>query len=369
MHELEYLKDFRQGDIIRGMAEEIRRVIGERPVTFMEVCGGHTASILRFGLPGLLPENVHLLSGPGCPVCVTPSSVIEQAVLCARRGKTVVASYGDLVRVPGVHHSLESARGEGAQVEVIFGAMDAVEMAEAHPQRDVVLVGIGFETTAPTTAAALLRARELRLRNFFLLSAHKTMPEAMKWLVTAGEVAIDGFICPGHVSTVTGSQMYQVLAKDLGKPCVIAGFEPADLMETILFLCRQVVEGRSEVEIAYRRAVRPEGNRKAQVVMNQVYQPCESEWRGLGAIPRSGLRLRHEFAEHDPIRRWGIELPADLALGEPKGCICGEILRGVAIPTKCGLFGEACTPEHPVGACMVSDEGTCHAWYVYGRGQ
>jgi hydrogenase expression/formation protein HypD len=367
MHEPEYLKDFRQRDIIRGMAAEIRKVIGDRPVTFMEVCGGHTAAILRFGLPDLLPENVRLLSGPGCPVCVTPGSTIEQAVLCARRENTVVASYGDLIRVPGVNHSLESVRSEGANVEIIYGANDAVDMAASDPGRDVVVVGIGFETTAPTTAAALVRARELGLRNFLLLSAHKTMPAAMEWLVTAGEVAIDGLICPGHVSTITGSQMYEILARDLGKPCVISGFEPADLMETILFLCRQVAEGRSEVEIAYRRAVRPEGNRKAQAVMRRVYEPCASEWRGLGVIPGSGLCLRHEFAVHDPIERWGIELPSDMISREPKGCICGAILRGVSVPTDCALFGKACTPESPAGACMVSEEGTCHSWYLYGR--
>jgi len=364
---MEYLKDFRKRDVIEGLASEIARVIGDRPVTFMEVCGGHTASILRFGLPDLLPENVRLLSGPGCPVCVTPGRTIEEAVLCARRANTVVATYGDLLRVPGVKRSLESARSEGADVAVVYGAMDAVEIARKEPGRDVVLVGIGFETTAPTTASALLRARELGLRNFFLLSAHKTMPEAMEWLVTAGEVRIDGFICPGHVSAITGTRLYEPLARDLGKPCVVSGFEPADLMETVLFLCRQVVEDRADVEIAYRRAVKPEGNPKAREIMNTVFAPCESEWRGLGTIPGSGLRLRDQFVEHDPARAWGIEIPADLAEGEPKGCICGEVLRAVSVPTDCKLFGKSCTPDHPVGACMVSDEGTCHSWHRYGR--
>jgi hydrogenase expression/formation protein HypD len=364
---MHYLKDFRNRTVIQGLSNEIRTVIGDRPVTFMEVCGGHTASILRFGLPDLLPDNVRLLSGPGCPVCVTPGRTIEEAVECARRDNTLVATYGDLLRVPGVQRSLESARSEGAGVAIVYGAMDAVEIARKEPGQDVVLVGIGFETTAPTTASALLRARELGLRNFYLLSAHKTMPEAMGWLVTAGEVRIDGFICPGHVSSITGTAMYEPLAHDLGKPCVVSGFEPADLMETVLLLCRQVVEDRSDVEIAYRRAVKPDGNRKAREIMNEVYELCESEWRGLGTIPDSGLGLREEFVEYDPVRSWGIELLPDLLAGEPKGCICGEILRGVSVPADCQLFGKACTPESPVGACMVSDEGTCHSWHLYGR--
>jgi len=364
---MEYLKDFRRANVVRGIAGEVRRTLGSRAVTFMEVCGGHTAAILRFGLPELLPENVRLLSGPGCPVCVTPASTIEQAVRCARRDRTVVASFGDLIRVPGVNRSLENARSDGAAVEVIYGAMDAVELARRNPEHDVVLVGIGFETTAPTTAAAVLRARSLGLRNFHLLSAHKTMPRAMAWLVTAGEVAIDGFICPGHVSAVAGSRMYEVLARELGKPCVVSGFEPADLMESILLLCRQVALGRSEVEIAYRRVVHPEGNRKAQSVMHEVFEPCPSEWRGLGVIDGSGLRLRDEFAAHDPIREWQLELPPDFAAAEPKGCICGRVLRGIAVPSECALFGDACTPEQPVGACMVSEEGTCHSWYLYRR--
>ena len=364
---IDYFADFRRRDVVQAQAKEIRRLLGERPVSLMEVCGGHTAAILRFGLTDLLPDNLNLISGPGCPVCVTPRATIDEALACARRADTIVATFGDLVRVPGSEGTLEQARSEGARIEVIFGADQALEMARKHSDAKVVLVGIGFETTAPTSAAVVLEAEAEGVFNFFLLSAHKTMPLAMKWLVEAGEVHIDGFICPGHVSTIIGSKPYEFLARDHGIACAIAGFEPSDMLEAILLLVRQVVEGRPAVEIPYRRSVRPEGNRRALDILDRVFDPAPSTWRGLGTVADTGLALKETYRRFDPIP--ALEIPATAPeateRADEKGCRCGEVLRGVARPTDCPLFAGRCTPEEPVGACMVGAEGTCRNYYTY----
>lgn len=364
---IDYFADFRRREVVQAQAKEIGRLLGERPVSLMEVCGGHTAAILRFGLTDLLPGHLNLISGPGCPVCVTPRSTIDTALACARRADTIVATFGDLVRVPGTAGTLEQARSEGARVEVIFGADQALDLARQHPEAKVVLVGIGFETTAPTSAAVVLEAEAERVNNFFFLSAHKTMPLAMQWLLEAGEVRIDGFICPGHVSTIIGSRPYEFLAQEHGIACAIAGFEPSDILEAILLLVRQVVEGRPAVEIPYRRSVHPEGNRRALAILERVFEPAPSTWRGLGTVAGTGLALRDAYRRFDPIP--ALALPpegseAD-ALEDEQGCRCGEVLRGVVRPTDCPLFAKQCTPEEPVGACMVGAEGTCRNYFTY----
>lgn len=364
---INYFSEFRRRDVVLAQTEEISRTLGKREISLMEVCGGHTAAVFRFGLTELLPANLNLISGPGCPVCVTPAETIDAAIACARRPEVILTTFGDLMRVPGSSGSLEQARSEGARVEVIYGADQALEIARNHPNHKIVLVGIGFETTAPTSAAVLLQAEAEGIANVYLLSAHKTMPRAMEWLVQSGEVRIDGFICPGHVSSIIGSRPYEFLAQDYGIACAIAGFEPSDLLEAILMLVRQIVEGTPRVEISYRRSVRPEGNIRAREILYRVLEPSTSTWRGLGTLENTGLQLKQDYMRYDAMKSLGIQLPpADPAgMETQKGCRCGEVLRGVARPTDCALFGNECTPESPIGACMVGAEGSCRNYFTY----
>ncbi len=338
-------------------AELARR--GASTLTFMEVCGTHTMAIARFGLRDLLPAAVRLVSGPGCPVCVTAMADLDRVVALARLPEVTLATFGDLVRVPASRSSLAAERAAGADVRVVYSARDAVEIAAAEPGRQVVFAGIGFETTAPTVAAALLEAQAKGVANFSVLSLHKTMPLPLKALLELGETDISGFILPGHVSVVTGSGCYRFLARDYGVGGVIAGFEAHDVLQALLALVRQT---EPAIEIEYGRAVRAEGNVVARRVMDQVFEPCDADWRGLGVIPGSGLRLRAEYAAFDAERRFTVNAGEPL---EPRGCRCGEVLRGVLDPAACALFGARCTPEDPVGACMVSSEGACAARYRY----
>lgn len=343
--------------------EECAHAVG-RPVRLMEVCGTHTMVAFRSGLRALLPESVSLISGPGCPVCVTPDGYIDGAVALSRRPEVTITTFGDLVRVPGTASSLERERAEGAAVEVVYSPTDALDLAREDPERSVVFLAVGFETTVPGIALAVRAAQEEELDNFTILSALKTMPEPMRALAGGGELAIDGFLCPGHVSVVTGASAFAFLAKEYGIPCVITGFEDIDLLEGVSMLLRQVAEGRSEVEIEYSRAVTNEGNRIAQQVMAEVFEPCDGEWRGLGVIPGSGLRLRERYRGHDAALRFDV----DVVSGPPPvGCRCGDVLRGVLAPPDCSLFDRACTPVTPQGPCMVSSEGACAAYWRYGR--
>lgn len=348
--------------LVAGLADDARAALARRGasgLTFMEVCGTHTMAIARFGLRDVLPVEVRLISGPGCPVCVTAMGDLDKVIALARLPDVALATFGDLVRVPASRSSLAAERAAGADVRVVYSVRDAVEAAAAEPERQVVFAGIGFETTAPTIAAAVLEAQARGLDNFSVLSMHKTMPLPLKALVELGETDISGFILPGHVSVVTGSGCYEFLARDHGVGGVVAGFEAHDVLQALQLLVRQ---GAPAIEIEYRRAVRPEGNVVAQRLMAQVFEPCDADWRGLGVIPGSGLRLREEYAAFDAGRRFAIDAGEPL---EPKGCRCGEVLRGVLDPAGCALFGARCTPEDPVGACMVSSEGACAARYRY----
>jgi len=327
--------------------------------TFMEVCGTHTMAISRYGLRDLLPAGMRLVSGPGCPVCVTAVGDIDRVVALARLPEVTIVTFGDLVRVPSSHSSLAAERAAGADVRVVYAPTDALELAAAEPARQFVLAGIGFETTAPTVAGALLMARERGLRNFSVLSLHKTMPGALRALLDAGESRIDGFILPGHVSVVTGSDAYRFLVSDYGVGGVVAGFGPDDVLQALLLLARQV---RPAIDNGYRRAVAPAGNRVAQELLARVFEPCDAVWRGLGPIPGSGLRLADEYRELAAEERFSVDPGEPL---EPRGCRCGEVLRGLIDPPQCGLFGRRCTPETPVGACMVSSEGSCAAHFRY----
>ncbi|MFH1058566.1 MAG: hydrogenase formation protein HypD [Pseudomonadota bacterium] len=359
------MDEFRDPALAQSLAAAIAKK-STRPVRFMELCGTHTMAIARHGLTQMLPPTVELVSGPGCPVCVTATEEIDRAVKLARTPGVVVATFGDLVRVPGSHSSLARERAAGAAVRVVYSPLDAIELAIAEPQSQVVFLGIGFETTAPTVAAAMRMAHMKGLANFSVLSAHKLLPPALAALLNGPALGLNGFLCPGHVTTVIGTDPYQGVARDHGLACVVAGFEPADVLASILMLVSQVEEGRSAVEIQYGRAVSPAGNPQARALMGEVFAPADAPWRGLGMIPLSGLEPRADYAQFDARRRFDLEVPP--AQDHP-GCKCGDVLRGLVRPPECKLFATVCTPTEPIGPCMVSMEGTCAAWYKYRREQ
>ena len=357
-----YVQEFHNAAAARGLVAAIERTVS-RSLNLMEVCGTHTVAIFRHGIRQLLPPPLSMLSGPGCPVCVTTNADIDKAIALAEQTGVTLATFGDMMKVPGSYQSLQQVKADGSDVRVVYSPRDAVCMARDNPRRPVVFLAVGFETTAPTIAAALLEAEALGLKNFYLISVHKLIPPAMRALLTAGEVRIDGFICPGHVSVVIGSQPYQFIPQQYGVPCVITGFEPLDVLQGIEMLLRQIADGRAEVEIQYRRGVRPEGNPLARELVSRVFETSDADWRGLGCIPGSGLKLRPEYKRFDAEEAFAISPPP---AKEHKGCLCGDILRGVKTPPECPLFAKACTPERPVGPCMVSSEGTCAGWYQYG---
>jgi hydrogenase expression/formation protein HypD len=336
-----------------------------RPMQLMEVCGTHTMAIGRHGLRSLFPPKLRLLSGPGCPVCVTPGSDVDQAIDLARRPGTLVTTFGDMLRVPGARkETLDAARAAGARVRVVYSALDAVELARAEPATEVVFIGVGFETTSPTIAAAMKTAFTSGVANFSVLPSFKVVPPAMAALCTAPDVRIEGFLCPGHVSAIIGTKPYVSLARDARVPCVIAGFEALDILEGVAGLVEQLRDGRHEVVNGYARVVRDEGNPTALALLDEIFEPDTAAWRGIGVIPGTGLRVRDKYAALDARRRFGLPpaSPDDL----PAGCSCGSVMRGVIVPTECPLFGRGCTPSSPVGPCMVSSEGACAAYHKYG---
>jgi hydrogenase expression/formation protein HypD len=360
---LKFIDEYRDGEKAHRIVEEIRR-LADSPIKLMEVCGTHTVSIARFGLRQILPETIELLSGPGCPVCVTSNGDLDQAISLCRIPGAAVVTFGDMVRVPGSDSSLDRERALGRDVRIVYSPLDGLMMAEKTPDLPVIFLAVGFETTAPTVAATVLEAKNRRMKNFFVFSAHKTVPGALKALLDLGEVHLDGFILPGHVSAIIGSYPYEFLAKDYGLACVVSGFEPLDILQSLLMLVRQVREGRPRVEIQYRRGVNPDGNPRAKEIMAQVFRPQDAEWRGLGRIPGTGLALRNEFSELDASRTFQVEVPSPR---KNSGCRCGEVLRGVCRPRECVLFAQVCSPRNPIGPCMVSSEGTCAAVFKYER--
>jgi hydrogenase expression/formation protein HypD len=339
----------------------------------MEVCGTHTVSAARSGLRSLLPERIRLVSGPGCPVCVSPVHYVDHALALAREPGVTVTTFGDLMRVPGsvrgdpssAAPSLESARAEGADVRVVYSPRDAISLARLEPARQIAFLGVGFETTAPGLAAAIQRAADRDVTNFSMLLAAKLIPPAMKALVQDGALGVDGFLCPGHVSVIIGGRAYEPLARDFRVPCAIAGFEPVEILRGLAALVQQIEAGEARVDNCYPGAVTAEGNPRARRVMERAFEPVDSRWRGLGQIASSGLGIRGEFAEWDAARRFAVELPPPV---EQIGCRCGDVLRGLIEPSECGLFGSACTPERPRGACMVSSEGACAARFHFSDG-
>ncbi len=335
-----------------------------RDAQFMEVCGTHTMVAFRTGLRKLLPASVRLISGPGCPVCVTDTTYIDAAIQLARRADVLVATFGDILRVPGSESSLERERAGGGNVRVVYSATDALALAREFPTKQIVFLGVGFETTAPTVAWSIWRASHEGLKNYSVLCAHKTMPQAMASLLADQQVKIDGFLCPGHVSVITGAAMYRPLVQQYRIPCVISGFEAWDMLKSLTMLLQQLLEQRAEVEVEYSRSVSEQGNAAALKLMHEVFVPQDANWRGIGLIPGSGLGIRPEYARFDAAKalniKWG-------KANVPPGCRCGEVLRGLQTPLECKLFGHVCTPLNPIGPCMVSSEGVCAAYYKYER--
>lgn len=357
---MKFVDEFRDQHIARELAARIAQA-AVRPLTFMEVCGTHTMAIARHGLKALLPQTVRLISGPGCPVCVTPQADIDRFIALGSLPDVILTSFGDMLRVPGSHSTLEKERARGTDVRVVYSPLDAVQIARRHPDRRVVFCGVGFETTAPGVALAILEAQRKHLTNFFVYCAHKVVPPALNALASDPEIKLDGFLCPGHVSVIIGSKAYESVAHSYHLPCVIAGFEPLDILQAILMLVEQGTTGRAEVETPYTRAVLPDGNPGALQCMHTVFEVAGAEWRGLGVIPGSGLHIRPEFAAFDAAG-W---LPPLVETPRETGCECGRILTGRQSPRDCPLFGAACTPANPVGPCMVSSEGACAAEYRY----
>jgi hydrogenase expression/formation protein HypD len=358
---VQYLDEFRDPAAAEQLAREIRRRV-TRPWRIMEVCGGQTHAIVKFGIDELLPPGITLLHGPGCPVCVTPLEKINQALALARRPGVILCSFGDMLRVPGSDGDLLSAKAAGADVRIVYSPLDAVRLAAAQPQREVVFFGVGFETTAPATALAVLHAAAQGLKNFSLLISHVLVPPAMEALLATPNCRVQGFLAAGHVCTVMGFWEYPPIAAKYHVPIVVTGFEPVDILHGILLCVTQLEEGRAEVENQYARTVQRDGNRAAQEAILRAFQVTDRKWRGVGEIPRSGLGLRPEFAAFDAEKKFGL---SDQTVAEPADCRSGEVLQGFIKPHECAAFGTHCTPEHPLGATMVSSEGACAAYYRY----
>jgi hydrogenase expression/formation protein HypD len=356
-----YQEEYRNPELSRPLIDRIRR-ISRYPIRIMEVCGTHTVSIFRSGIRSVLPDTITLLSGPGCPVCVTAQREIDAFIAIADMPDVIVATFGDLIRVPGTSGSLRDRKAAGKDVRVVYSTMDALEIAVRNPEKTVVFPGIGFETTAPTIAASLLAARAEGVKNFLVYPACKTVPPALQALITDPSNQIDGFLLPGHVSVILGLRAYRNLVETARIPCVVAGFEPADILAAIAMLVEQIEQGRADLENAYPRAVTEEGNPKARRVLTSVFEAVNATWRGIGVLLGSGLGIRAEFSGMDA----SAVLRPDIGHSrEPVGCACGEILKGIKIPPECPLYAIRCNPMRPVGPCMVSSEGTCSAWYRY----
>jgi len=358
-----FLDEFRDSRLAQALADKIQ-TLNSKKLNFMEVCGTHTVTIIKSGIKELLKDKINLISGPGCPVCVTSTQDVDKAISIAKMDGVILATFGDMLKVPGRLSSLEKERAKGSDIRVIYSSLDAVDIARKNPHKKVILLAIGFETTAPTIAFSVSLALRMQLSNFFILCLHKLIPPAMKALLDMGEVNLHGFICPGHVSTIIGSNPYRFITQDYRIPCVITGFEPTDVLQAILMLLSQEKDGESQVMIQYKRGVSEEGNPVALDLMDEVFERCDANWRGIGIIPGSGLGLTHKYKKFDVDDFFDILEGEDY---EHPDCICGQILRGIKEPSDCKLFGRSCHPDHPIGPCMVSLEGSCAAYYYYGR--
>ena len=346
--------------------KEIASLAGSKRIRIMEVCGTHTVAIFKAGIRQLLPETVELVSGPGCPVCVTPNEYLDTAIAYSRQPEIIIATFGDMLKVPGSSSSLEQEKAKGADIRIVYSPLESLDIANDNPTKKVIFLAVGFETTAPIAAAVVLMAEKAGIENFYVLSAHKLVPPALSTLLMAKDTHVDGFLLPGHVSAMIGMKPYEFLIEEFQTPAVVAGFEPLDILQSIYMLLKQMQEGTAKLENQYGRIVPWGGNEVACQTLYQVYEEADAVWRGIGSIPKSGLLIREKYQSFDA----KINIPVVVEpTQEHAGCRCGEVLRGTILPTICGLFGKTCKPEHPVGSCMVSVEGTCAAWYKYGAGR
>lgn len=355
------LAAFKDPELAHVLIDAVAKLAPQN-ATLMEVCGTHTVAIARNGIRNLMPEGLHLASGPGCPVCVTANRDIDTVIALARIPNVTIATFGDMTRVPGSTSSLLKEQAAGRAVTIVYSPLDAIRLAQEQPDREIVFVGVGFETTTPLVAMAIKRAYAAGLRNFSVFVAHKNMPGALEAIINDPQLQLDALILPGHVSTIIGTEPYRFLADRYGIPGVVTGFEPVDVLQGIAMIMRQLHEGRAEIEIAYARGVMPEGNPVARAAIDEVFETCPAVWRGLGEIPGSGYRIRDQFATFDAVHRFS---PLVEPTQDPKGCRCGDVLRGIMAPNECPLFRIVCTPENPVGPCMVSSEGSCAAFFRY----
>ncbi len=361
---MKFIDEYRRGDIARKLADQIGRLT-TRPLKIMEVCGGHTHAIFKYGIEDLLPEQITMIHGPGCPVCVIPLGRVDDSISIALQPGVIFTTFGDMMRVPGSKTNLLDAKARGADVRMVYSPLDALKIAKQNPERQVVFLALGFETTAPSTAMTVLQAAKDGVSNFNVFCNHITIVPALKAMLDSPDLQLDGFVGPGHVSTVIGTRPYEFVAREYGKPVAVSGFEPLDVLQSIYMVVRQISEGRAEVENQYGRCVQPDGNRRALEAIFEVFEPREYfEWRGLGSIAHSGMRLKAKYAAFDAELRFSVP---GLRVADPKACQCGEILKGVKKPWECKVFGTACTPETPIGSCMVSSEGACAAYYNFGR--
>jgi hydrogenase expression/formation protein HypD len=362
---MKFIDEFRDQTLVKDLARRLA-ALAAGPATIMEVCGTHTMAAARFGLKSLLPPEVGLISGPGCPVCVTAQVDLDAFLALGQEPQTVLVSFGDMLRVPGSHTSLEGLRAQGAEVRVVYSPLDAVELARQTPEKHVVFFGVGFETTMPATALAIQTAARDDLDNFSVWCVHKTMPAALQALLASGEVRVSGLLCPGHVTTIIGAAAYDFIPADFGLPCAVTGFEPVDMLLGIESILRQLKEGKARVDNVYTRAVQTPANPRARQLLAEVFAPEDASWRGLGIIPGSGVRIREDYARFDARSRFP-QVWKHLTPPPPSPCRCGEVLRGVLPPGQCPLFGQRCTPAQPLGPCMVSSEGACAAAHRYER--
>lgn len=360
---MKYVDEFQDKKITDKIISALKD-LNSRSVNLMEVCGTHTVSIFRSGIKNLLPPNINLISGPGCPVCVTSQRDIDQMIALAKKPEVITTTFGDMLKVPGSKSSLERERANGNDIRIIYSPLDALEIAKENKNKEIVFLAVGFETTSPAVASVIADAKKAKIRNFSIYSSHKIVTPAIQALLKAQEIKLDGFILPGHVSAIIGSHAYNFIAKDYKAPCVISGFEPVDILESILMLLKQIIKKEAKVEIQYSRVVRPEGNILAQKLLAKIFTLCDTDWRGISWIKKSGYKLNKEYQNFDAKEKFNLRISGSIA---PKNCLCGEILRGIKTPDKCKLFSKVCNPENPYGPCMVSSEGTCAAWYKYNK--
>jgi len=362
---MKYIDEYRNAGLIKKISAQIKAIAPKNKINIMEVCGTHTQSFCRFGLKKLLPPNLNFISGPGCPVCVSSQEFLDSAIRLAQNRDTIIATFGDLLRVPGTKSSLEKERARGANINIVYSPLDSLRIAKENPDKKVVFLAVGFETTAPTIALSILSCAKSKIKNLSFLPALKLIPAAMEYILQDKSINISGFLCPGHVSTIIGTRPYEFIVKGYSTPCCVAGFEPVDILEGIYFILRQIINKKPEVANQYSRVVRREGNAKAINVMKKVFQVYGADWRGFGSIRNSGLRIRDEFAIFDANRVFHIKTPGRKIAKSQGKCRCADILKGLIKPSECLLYAKLCTPDNPVGPCMVSTEGACNAYYKY----